>query len=103
MKKLELQDVMKLLQDLPQWTLDASGGSISREYLFGDFVQAFGFMTQIAISAEKCNHHPEWRNVYHRVHITWTTHDAAGLTVNDIAMAKLCEQAFAGYAAVAAA
>lgn len=97
MKKLESQEVDKLLQDLPHWTLDAVGGAISREYVLANFVQAFGFMTQIAITAEKCNHHPEWRNVYHRVQLTWTTHDAGGLTVNDIAMAQFCDKAYADY------
>ena len=52
MKKLESQEVGKLLQDLPHWTLDAAGGAISREYLLADFVQAFGFMTQVALTAE---------------------------------------------------
>lgn len=103
MKKLESQEVGKLLKELPHWTLDAAGGAINREYVLADFVQAFGLMTQIAIKAEKCDHHPEWRNVYNRVNITWTTHDADGLTVNDIAMAKFCDQAFAGYTAQAAA
>ena len=101
MKKLESQEAGTLLQDLPHWTLDAAGGAISREYVLADFVQAFGFMTQIAITAEKHNHHPEWRNVYRRVHITWTTHDAGGLTLNDIALAQWCDTAFAGYAAQA--
>lgn len=97
MKKLEVQEAVQLLADLPLWALDAAGAAISREYVLADFVQAFSFMTQIAITAEKRNHHPEWRNVYHRVHITWTTHDAGGLTTNDIAMARYCDQAFAGY------
>jgi 4a-hydroxytetrahydrobiopterin dehydratase len=97
MKKLEPQEVSKLLQELPLWTLNAQGDAISREYLLADFVQAFAFMTQIAITAEKHNHHPEWRNVYHRVHITWTTHDVDGLSVNDMVMAQVCDQAFAGY------
>jgi 4a-hydroxytetrahydrobiopterin dehydratase len=69
----------------------------SREFLLADFMQAFAFMTQIAIAAEKRNHHPEWSNVYNRVCITWTTHDVLGLSTNDIAMAGLCDQAFAGY------
>lgn len=97
MKKLESHEVGTLLQDLTHWTLDSAGGAISREYVLADFVQAFAFMTQIAITAEKRNHHPEWRNVYQRVNITWTTHDVDGLTVNDIAMAQFCDQAFAGY------
>ena len=97
MKKLDAQELAKLLEDLPHWKLDAAGGAISREFVLADFVQAFGFMTQIAITAEKINHHPEWRNVYHRVAITWTTHDADGLTANDIAMAQHCDKVFASY------
>ena len=101
MKKLETSDAVKLLLDMPHWTLDAAGGAISREFLLADFVQAFAFMTQIAITAEKHNHHPEWRNVYQRVHITWTTHDAGGLTINDFTLAQFCDQAFSKYIAQA--
>ncbi len=97
MKKLDIAAATVLLQPLPQWAMDASGSAISREYVFADFVQAFGFMTQVALAAERANHHPEWRNVYNRVHITWTTHDAGGLTANDMAMAKFCDEASAGY------
>ena len=97
MKKLDKAEATAHLQSLPQWTLDASTGSISREFVLTDFVQAFSFMTQIAIIAERANHHPEWRNVYNRVHVTWTTHDADGLTTNDMTMAKFCDQAFANY------
>ena len=97
MKKLDKAEATAHLQSLPQWTLDASTGSISREFVLADFVQAFSFMTQIAIIAERANHHPEWRNVYNRVHVTWTTHDAGGLTTNDMTMAKFCDQAFANY------
>ena len=97
MKKLDIAEATAHLQSLPQWSLDVSSGSISREFVLTDFVQAFSFMTQIAIAAERANHHPEWRNVYNRVHVTWTTHDAGGLTTNDITMAKFCDQAFANY------
>ena len=97
MKKLETSEATECVQALPQWTLDGAGGAITREYVLADFVQAFGFMTQIALAAERANHHPEWRNVYNRVQITWTTHDAGGLTTNDLSMAKLCDQAYAGY------
>jgi len=103
MQKLNAQESSTQLQRLPLWALDPVAGAISREYVLADFMQAFAFMTQIAIAAEKHNHHPEWRNVYNRVHITWTTHDANGLTQNDIAMAAVCDQAFAGYAAAAVA
>ncbi len=102
MKKLDPAQAVEQLKALPQWTLDAQVGAISREFMLGDFMQAFAFMTQIAIAAEKHNHHPEWSNVYNRVRITWTTHDVNGLSSNDIAMANLCDQAFAAYAAIAA-
>ncbi len=101
MKKLSPHDVSAHMKTLPHWTLDAAAGAISREFVLADFLRAFAFMTHIAIAAEKHNHHPEWRNVYNRVHITWTTHDADGLTANDFEMAKICDQVFAGYAAQA--
>ena len=102
MKKLEPTQATEQLKALPDWTLDAQLGAISREFVLTDFMQAFAFMTQIAIAAEKHNHHPEWSNVYNRVRITWTTHDVQGLSSNDIAMANLCDRAFAGYAESAA-
>jgi 4a-hydroxytetrahydrobiopterin dehydratase len=80
---------------LPHWQLHAEGNALQREFVLGDFMQAFAFMTHIALAAEKHNHHPEWRNVYNRVHITWTTHDAKGLTQRDITMAQLCDQVYA--------
>jgi len=98
MQKLNAAQAAEQLQALPLWTLDTQAGAIAREFVLADFMQAFAFMTQIAMAAEKHNHHPEWSNVYNRVRITWTTHDVKGLSTNDIAMACLCDQAFAGYA-----
>ncbi len=97
-KKLDTQAAAEQLQALPLWTFDAKVGAITREFVLADFMHAFAFMTQIAIAAEKYNHHPEWSNVYNKVLITWTTHDVHGLSDNDIAMARLCDAAFAGYA-----
>ena len=99
MHKLDEHQATEQLRALPQWTFDAQVGAITREFVLNDFMQAFAFMTQIAIAAEKHNHHPEWSNVYNKVLITWTTHDVHGLSSNDIAMARMCDQAFAGYAA----
>lgn len=62
--------------------------AIYADFAFKDFVQAFGFVTQVAILAEKADHHPEWSNVYKRVHILLTTHDKGGVTQKDIALAK---------------
>lgn len=97
MQKLNPPQVAELAQTLPGWRLDAQGAAISRQYVFADFMQAFGFMAQIAIAAEKHNHHPEWSNVYNRVSVTWTTHDVSGLSSNDVAMARLCDQVSTGY------
>ena len=88
----------ELLAASPLWRLSADrGGVISREFVFSDFAQAFAFMTQVALLAEKRNHHPEWSNVYNRVAITLTTHDVNGLSMNDIEMARLIDQACASF------
>jgi len=76
------------LAELPGWTLRADKGAISRDFAFRDFSQAFAFMARVALLAEKHDHHPEWSNVYGRVHITLTTHDAGGLSARDIKMAE---------------
>jgi 4a-hydroxytetrahydrobiopterin dehydratase len=97
MRKLNPTEIALEMGALPLWKLSMNGEAISREFVLADFMQAFAFMTQIAIAAEKHNHHPEWSNVYNRVTITWTTHDVDGLSSNDIDMAQRCDQAFAGY------
>ena len=77
---------------LPDWSYSSErGGCLSRNFVFADFVQAFGFMTQLALHAEKMNHHPEWSNVWNRVNIVLTTHDAGGLTERDITLARLAD------------
>lgn len=76
------------LARLPHWTLRGDGLAIVRELRFADFGEAFGFMTCVAIAAEKADHHPEWFNVYNRVEITLTTHDAGGLSARDVALAQ---------------
>ncbi|MXO89528.1 4a-hydroxytetrahydrobiopterin dehydratase [Pontixanthobacter aquaemixtae] len=80
------------LADLPEWAPARDGTAIERHLKFDDFVEAFGFMTSIAILAEKHDHHPEWFNVYNRVEITLTTHDVPGdgngLSQRDVDLAK---------------
>ncbi|MDE8650415.1 4a-hydroxytetrahydrobiopterin dehydratase [Novosphingobium album (ex Liu et al. 2023)] len=76
------------LAELPEWRLRGDGLAIERKLAFADFAEAFGFMARLAIHAEKVDHHPEWRNVYNRVEITLTTHDAGGLSLRDVAMAR---------------
>ena len=100
MKKLDESEVKELLATLPAWRFESRrGGLISREFKFEDFVQAFGFMTQVALAAEKRNHHPEWSNVYNRVAITLTTHDASGLSMRDIELAREIDRLEAACAA----
>ena len=73
--------------ELPAWRVVAGQPAIRRQFTFADFNAAFGFMTRVAILAEKADHHPEWSNVYNRVEITLTTHDAGGVTAKDTALA----------------
>ena len=76
------------LDALPEWTLRADGKAIMRSFRFGDFTQAWAFMGKVAALTEEQDHHPEWFNVYNRVEITLTTHDAGGLSERDVRMAR---------------
>ena len=76
------------LAALPEWTLRADGMAIERELRFKDFSEAWAFMSRVALLAEKHDHHPEWSNVYNRVAITLTTHDAGGLSERDATLAR---------------
>ncbi|SDM70243.1 4a-hydroxytetrahydrobiopterin dehydratase [Polaromonas sp. JS666] len=69
---------------------------MARSLVFADFAQAFGFMAQVAVTAEKRDHHPEWRNVYNRVEITLTTHDVQGLSPRDLELARVIDAACDG-------
>ncbi len=77
----------QLLADHPDWALDPARDAIVRTFRFADFSAAFAFMTRVAMLAEVQDHHPEWSNVYNRVTIALTTHDAEGLSARDVAMA----------------
>ncbi|NDB31954.1 MAG: 4a-hydroxytetrahydrobiopterin dehydratase [Nitrososphaeria archaeon] len=79
----------QIKQELPRWTI--KNGKLHRELIFADFSEAFSFMTKVALHAEKMNHHPEWFNVYNRVTIDLMTHDAGGITSNDVELAKFIE------------
>jgi len=90
----QLTDIERVeaLSALPRWAHQPDRDAITRTFKFTDFVAAFGFMTRVAILAEKADHHPEWSNVYNRVEILLTTHDANGLSVRDIDLANAIER-----------
>jgi 4a-hydroxytetrahydrobiopterin dehydratase len=95
-QKLDDEELAKRLTQLAGWTLQA--GKLHREYRFGDFVEAFGFMAGVALVAERMNHHPEWFNVWSTVRVDLTTHDAGGITAKDFELAAAMERLSAGRA-----
>lgn len=86
--KLDKKEREKALATLPEWSLAPDNKGISRQFTFADFNSAFGFMTRVALLAEKADHHPEWTNVWNHVDILLTSHDAGGLTKRDIKLAR---------------
>ncbi|WP_323766130.1 4a-hydroxytetrahydrobiopterin dehydratase [Marinovum sp.] len=74
------------------WTVDDTRDAICKTYQFEDFIDAFGWMTRVAIYAEKWNHHPEWSNVYKTVEVVLTTHDVGGLSSHDVKLARKMDQ-----------
>ena len=88
--ELSAAEIKQLLADHPAWELTRDGKAITRTFLFKDFSQAWGFMSRVALLAETQDHHPEWFNVYNRVEVTLTTHDAGksgGLSQRDATLA----------------
>ena len=81
----------KALAELQGWSMVSGRDAITKGFKFKDFNAAFGFMTRVALMAEKMDHHPEWSNAYNRVEITLSTHDAGGLTERDIRLAKFID------------
>ncbi|MCH2564059.1 MAG: 4a-hydroxytetrahydrobiopterin dehydratase [SAR116 cluster bacterium] len=86
----------EVLADLDGWSLMGDGTAIEAEFSFKGFNAAFGFMTRVALAAERQNHHPEWSNVYNRVTIRWTTHSEGGVTELDVKLARACSRFAAG-------
>ncbi len=89
MAKLSEADLQAAISGLTGWEL--VNGKLHKEYKFSDFIHAFGFMTTAALAIEKMDHHPEWCNVYNRVTVDLTTHDAGGVTAKDLTLAKLLD------------
>ncbi len=95
-QKLDAAQSAKAVAGLNGWMLSADKRAIARSFVFGDFIEAFGFMTRVAIYAERARHHPEWSNVYDRVEIRLTTHDCDGLSERDIELARLIDRTVGG-------
>ena len=81
------------LATLEGWTEMAGRDAIGKSFKFADFNQAWGFMTRVALAADKADHHPEWSNVYNKVEIVLSTHDAGGLSEKDVALARFIDEA----------
>ncbi len=92
MDKLSAEDRNRFLADHPNWTMVDGRDAMSASFRFENFIDAFGFMTQIALRAEKMDHHPEWSNVYNKVEITLTTHDVDGLSPRDTELAAFIDK-----------
>ena len=84
--------VAELLADLEGWNLVDSGKAIEAEFTFNGFNAAFGFISRVALAAERHNHHPEWSNVYNRVTVRWTTHSEGRVTELDLKLAQACSR-----------
>ena len=99
---VERLDVEQVLEALPLWRARAGDRpAIERRLVFDDFNAAFGFMTRVALRADKVDHHPEWFNVYNRVEVVLTTHDAAGVTQRDLDMVRFIDDTAAAMGAKA--
>ena len=86
-EKLSDEQIKKELSNLPGWNV--TNGKLHKDFIFKDFIEAFGFISKAAIHIEKMNHHPEWFNVYNTIKVDLVTHDAGGITQNDINLAKI--------------
>jgi 4a-hydroxytetrahydrobiopterin dehydratase len=89
-KKLSGNELDETVRTLSGWEL--KDGKLQKSFKFSNFIEAFGFMTRIALEAEKINHHPEWSNVYNTVKVRLSTHDADGITDYDIKLANIIDR-----------
>jgi 4a-hydroxytetrahydrobiopterin dehydratase len=86
-ERLSEDQIQAELKNLSGWTI--KDGKLHKDFVFDDFVDAFGFMSKASLHIERLNHHPEWFNVYNKLSVDLTTHDAGGITQNDVALAKV--------------
>ena len=89
MMRLSDEQIKTELSGLSGWSV--VNGKLHKDFVFDDFIEAFGFMTRAAIHIEKMNHHPEWFNVYNKLSVDLVTHDAGGITQNDIILARILD------------
>ena len=92
MKRVKRVGAPSALLLLEGWSAAKDRDALQKTYIFKNFNEAFGFMSRVAMQAEKLDHHPEWSNVYNRVDVTLTTHDADGVTERDVALASFMDQ-----------
>ena len=90
--KLTGKALEEAMANLQGWKPSGSHTAIAKSFKFADFNEAWGFMTRVAMAAEKADHHPEWSNVYNKVEITLSTHDSGGVTGKDIDLAKFIDR-----------
>lgn len=92
-KRLSIVERRQHLKNLNGWEEVGEGDALTKSYVFSTFEEAFSFMTRVALHAEKINHHPEWRNIYNKVHVILTTHESKGISAKDIALALYMDEA----------
>lgn len=95
LRVLTAQEIAAFQSTLADWEFEPQGAYMQREFIFEDFLKAFEFMTQVAALAHEQDHHPNWSNVYRRVHVKLFTHDLSGLSLKDIRLAKDMDGVFA--------
>ena len=90
---LTMDEIVDATKQLDGWTISTDGDqpALERTYSFSGFNAAFGFMSRVALVAERANHHPEWQNIYNKVSIRWTTHERGGVTSLDLKLARRCD------------
>jgi len=89
MERATEQEISAFIEELGTWAVE--NGKLHRDFVFKNFIEAFGFMTRVALAAEKADHHPEWFNVYKNVSVDLTTHEAGGITQKDFDLARRME------------
>ena len=92
-EQLTMDEITAAMQQLEGWVINTNGNqkALEKTYVFSGFNAAFGFMSRVALAAERANHHPEWQNIYNKVSIRWATHACSGITSLDLKLAQQCD------------